>query len=202
MKTILQINSSIHGAASQSSRLATELADGLLSRNPGTRRIIRDLGADPIPHLDLGTFETFEDPSAAVTPAQQSGMARSDALVEELKMADVIVIGAPLYNYGISSSLKAWIDHVTRAHVTFRFGDVGPEGLLLGKRAYVAIASGGKHLGSPSDIQTAHLKLTLGLIGITNVEFIYAEGLAMGPEVEEASLKGAHRSIQNLLDTA
>lgn len=200
MKTLLQINSSLQGANSQSSRLANSFAEGFLSRNPGTTRIMRDLGADPIPHLDGGTFEAFSDPSAAVTSAQKSGLALSDTLIEELEAADVLVIGAPMYNFSIPSTLKAWIDHVIRAHVTFCLTEAGPKGLLHGKKAYVAIARGGRYLGTQADLQTAYLKMALGLIGITDVDFIYAEGLAMGPQAEETALKEAHLSIQKALE--
>ena len=200
MKTLLQINSSLQGPNSRSSDLANRLADGLVTRNPGSSRIIRDLGAEPVPHLDGDTFAAFSDPAAAVTPAQKSSLARSDALIAELKAADVLVIGAPMYNFSIPSSLKAWIDHVTRAQVTFRMTEAGPEGLLDGKKAYVAIARGGKYRGTQNDLQTAYLKMALGLIGITDVEFIYAEGLAMGRQAERTALEDAYLSIQTALD--
>ena len=201
MKTLLQINSSLQGAGSRSTGLATRIAESLLARHPGATRIIRDLGADPIPHLDGGTFEAFCDPAAAVTQAQRSGLALSNALIAELEEADVLVIGAPMYNFGIPSTLKAWIDHVTRARVTFRLTDAGPEGLLRGKKAYVAIARGGKYLGNGADLQTAYLEMALGLIGITDVDFIYAEGLALGPHSEATALEEAHLSIQRVLET-
>ena len=200
MKTLLQINSSLQGAGSRSTGLATRIADSLLARHPGATRFVRDLGADPIPHLDGGTFEAFCDPAAAVTQAQKSGLALSDALIAELQAADALVIGAPMYNFAIPSTLKAWIDHVTRARVTFRLTDAGPEGLLRGKKAYVAIARGGRYLGTGADLQTAYLEMALGLIGITDVDFIYAEGLALGPRAEEAALKQADLSIQKALE--
>ena len=129
-------------------------------------------------------------------------MALSDSLIEELKSADVLVMGVPMYNFSIPSTLKAWIDHITRPQVTFRMTEAGPEGLLLGKKAYVAIARGGQYLGTPRDLQTPYLNMVLGLIGITDVEFIYAEGLAMGPQAEAAARKEADLSIRKVLEVA
>lgn len=200
MNTLLQLHSSLQGSASHSTQLANSLAEGFLSRHPGSRRILRDLAAEPLPHLDGDVFRTFADPSLAATPRQHSGLALSDTLIAELKAADRLVIGAPMYNFNIPSTLKAWIDHVTRAGVTFRMTEAGPEGLLGGKTAYVAISRGGTYLGTPADLQTAYLKMALGLIGITDITFVYAEGLALGPELAEHALKEAHQSVQHLLE--
>ncbi len=202
MKTLLQINAGLQGANSQSSQLADKLAAALLSKAPGTRHIKRDLSADPIPHLDHATFLTFCDPGAAVTPAQRAGLALSDTLTAELKDADTLVFGAPMYNLNLPSTLKAWIDHVCRAGETFRYSEAGPVGLLEGKKAYIAIAQGGQFLGTPADLQTGYLKMALGLIGIVDVEMIYAQGMALGPEVAEAGLQAAHRRIDDLSRTA
>lgn len=202
MKALLQINSGLHGSGSRSSQLADKLAAALLSKAPGARYIRRDLSKNPVPHLDQGTFQTFFDPETAVTPAQKAGLALSDTLIAELKEADTLVLGAPMYNLAIPSTLKSWIDYVSRAGRTFRFSETGPVGLLEGKKAYVAIAQGGKFLGTPADLQTAYLKMALGLIGIVDVEFIYAQGLAMGPQAAEAGLQIAHRKIHELSQAA
>lgn len=202
MKTLLQIHSSLNGERARSSRLANALAAGLLARHPGARQVVRDLAADPVPHLDGAIFQTFVDPSAAVTAAQKTGLALSDALIEEVRASDVMVIGAPMYNFGIPSTLKAWIDHITRTGVTFRMTDTGPEGFLHGKKAFIVITRGGSYLGTPADLQTAYLEMTLALIGIVNVEFIHAEGLAMGADAERAALAEADHSIQRILDAA
>lgn len=200
MKTLLHINSSLHGACSQSSKLAQTLVDGVLSRYPDAKRIVRNLGSDPVPHLDGDTFQAFSNPSAALTQAQESGLSLSDTLIGEVQAADILIIGVPMYNFFIPSTLKAWIDHVARAQVTFRMTETGPEGLLRGKKAYFAIARGGRYLGTPADLQTAYLQMVFRLMGITDVAFVYAEGLAMGPESAESALREAHLSIQKVLE--
>lgn len=200
--TLLQINSGLQGAGSRSSQLADSLVAALLSKAPGTKHIKRDLSLNPIPHLDQGTFQTFFDPEAAVTPSQRAGLSLSDALIAELNEADVLVLGAPMYNLTIPSTLKSWIDYVTRAGQTFRFGETGPVGLLEGKRAYVAIAQGGRSLGTAADLQTGYLESVLALIGIVDVAFVYAQGLEMGPQAANAGLQTAHRTIRELAQAA
>lgn len=202
MKTLLQINAGLQGPGSRSSQLADKLAGALLSKAPHAKHVKRDLSTDPIPHLDHGTFQTFFDADAAVTPSQKAGLALSDTLIGELKAADVLVIGAPMYNLSVPSTLKSWIDYVSRAGETFRFTDSGPVGLLDGKKAYIAIAQGGSFLGTPADLQTGYLKMVLGLIGIVDIEFIYAQGLAMGPQVEEAGLQSAYARIRDIAHAA
>ncbi len=198
MKTLLQINTSMLETDSQSSQLSDKMAENLLSRFAGMRHIKRELSKDPIPHLEHSLFQCFYDPSAAVTPAQQAALALSDTLVSELKEADFIVLGAPMYNLMIPSTLKSWIDYVTRAGQTFQFTETGPIGLLEGKKCYVAITQGGSFLGTAHDLATAYLKSALGLMGITDIEFIYAKGLAMGPQAAEAGLSKANQKIAEL----
>ena len=182
---ILQINSSILAANSASNRLAAELVDGLLQRDPRATVTRRDLGADPVPHLDGAALQGL-------------GKGLSQTLIEELQRADVIVIGLPMYNFGIPSQLKAWIDHVAVARLTFRYTDKGAEGLLRGKKAYVVAARGGRHAGTPGDTQTPYLRQLLGFLGITDVEFVYAEGLAMGAESRDTALQAARAQIAEL----
>lgn len=198
MKTLLQINAGIQGASSQSSRLADKMADALLAEMPSMKHIKRDLSTNPIPHLDHGTFQTFFDSNAAVNPAQKAGLALSDTLITELKKADILVLGAPMYNLMIPSTLKSWIDFVSRAGQTFQFTESGPVGILKGKKAYIVVAQGGQFLGTPADLATGYLKMVLALIGITDIEFIYAGGLAMGPQAVEAGLKEAYSKISEL----
>ena len=198
MKTLLQINAGMQGAGSQSSKLADRLAGALLARVPRARHIKRDLSREAIPHLDHGTFRTFADPAAAVTPAQRAGLALSDTLIAELKGADFLVLGAPMYNLMIPSTLKSWIDYVSRAGHTFQFAETGPVGLLNDKKAYVAIAQGGQFLGTSADLESAYLKTALGFLGISDVAFVYAEGLAKGRRAAQASLAKAHERIANL----
>jgi FMN-dependent NADH-azoreductase len=205
MKTYLQLNTSLHGAASQSSRLASQFIATLARSDrgadeavPGSHIIVRDLAGQPLPHLTAERFTAFVTSPQQRTRDQAGIAAESDVLVAELAAADVIVIGLPMYNFGVPSTLKAYFDHVARAGVTFRYTANGPEGLLRGKRAYVIATRGGKHAGTPSDLQSAYVRQFLGFIGITDVEFIYAEGLALGEESRTAALDAAGKRIAQL----
>ena len=133
---------------------------------------------------------------------QQAVVAQSDALIDELRRADVVVIGLPLYNFGVPSQLKSWIDHVARAGETFRYTDKGPVGLLTGKRAVVFAARGGLHAGTPSDTQTGYIQTFLRFIGIHDVEFVYAEGLAISEASKAESLVAAHTAARRLATEA
>ena len=205
MKTYLQLNTSLHGAAAQSSSLASQFiatlertgrgADGV---GASSRVIVRDLANQPLPHLTAERFSAFVTAPEQRTTDQARIAAESDALVAELAAADVIVIGLPMYNFGVPSTLKAYFDHVARAGVTFRYTANGPEGLLRGKRALVIATRGGKHAGTPSDLQSAYVRQFLGFIGITDVEFIYAEGLALGEESRTAAIFQAGKRIEQL----
>ena len=211
MTTILQINSSLHGEYAQSSRLASEFVQAIAAANdpgvpsapgarpvPGAEVLVRDLARDPVPHLTAERFLAFTTPAAERTPGQQQAVSESDRLVAELQAADVIVIGLPMYNFGVPSTLKAYFDHVARAGVTFRYTAEGPEGLLKGKKAYVFATRGGRHAGTPSDLQTAYVKQFLGFIGIRDVDFVYAEGLALGAAQRDAAVADAFARIEDL----
>jgi FMN-dependent NADH-azoreductase len=205
MKTYLQLNSSLHGAESQSSRLARQFIETLIRTDhsaeaaaESARVVVRDLANQPLPHLTAERFAAFVTAPEQRTHDQAGIAAESDALVAELAAADVIVIGLPMYNFGVPSTLKAYFDHVARAGVTFRYTATGPEGLLRGKRAYVIATRGGRYAGTPSDLQSAFVRQFLGFIGITDVEFIYAEGLAMGEESRNAAIVEAAKRIEQL----
>jgi FMN-dependent NADH-azoreductase len=199
MSNLLVINSSINGEASVSRALVSRIVAGLTASNPGLAVVERDLAADPVPHVNgdaLAGF--FGQPS---TPVQQAFRARSDELIAELQSADVLVIGAPMYNFAIPSHLKAWFDHVLRAGVTFRYTETGPEGLVKGKRAIVVLSRGGVYSEGPLqalDAQEPHLRTLLGFIGITDVTFVRAEGLALGPEPREQAIAAAQSRIAEL----
>ncbi len=205
MKTYLQLNTSLHGVDSQSSRLARQFVESLARADHSAdaiaapaRIVVRDLASEPLPHLTAERFTAFITAPAQRSANQARIAAESDALVAELAAADVLVIGLPMYNFGVPSTLKAYFDHVARAGVTFRYTANGPEGLLRGKRAYVVATRGGKHAGTPSDLQSAFVRQFLGFIGITDVEFVYAEGLAMGEETRTAALDAAGKRIEQL----
>jgi len=194
MKTILHLNSSIFGASGQSSRLAKAFIDEL----PAAKVVTRDLAAQPLPHLDAERFGAFLSKPEGRTPAQQLVVNESDALVAELKQADTIVLGLPMYNFGVPSQLKAWFDHVARAGVTFKYTEKGAVGLLTGKKAYVFAARGGLYQGTARDTQTAYVRDFLAFLGITDVQFVYAEGLAISEASKTASLAAAQRSLRSL----
>jgi FMN-dependent NADH-azoreductase len=205
MTTILQINSSLHGEDAQSSRLASEFVQAIGAANgpvepsaPATKVLVRDLATEPVPHLTAERFKGFTTPAAERTPAQQRAVAESDRLIAELLAADVIVIGLPMYNFGVPSTLKAYFDHVARAGVTFRYTAEGPEGLLKGKKAYVFATRGGRYSGTPSDMQSAYVKQFLGFLGIHDVQFVYAEGLALGAAERDAAVADAFARIERL----
>lgn len=198
MTTVLKIDSSLYSQDGQSSRLASQFIDALAERQPGLRVIERDLGREPVPHLDAARFQAFLAKPEERSTEQHAIAAYSDALIDELRAADVIVLGVPMYNFGVSSQLKAYFDHVARAGVTFRYTEQGPVGLLTGKKAYVFATRGGAYAGTPNDTQTAYLRQFLRFLGIAEVEFVYAEGLAMGPQSREAGLAQARNVLRQL----
>jgi len=197
MKTILQLNTSLFGDGAQSSKLASQLVAGLAAAEP-SRVIVRDLGRDPVPHLSAERFQAFTTAPDQRTPQQQRLAAESDALIDELRAAGTVVIGLPMYNFGVPSTLKAWFDHVARAGITFRYTESGPVGLMTGKKAYVIATRGGRYAGTPRDVQSAFVRQFLGFIGITDVEFVYVEGLALGAESRDTALRAADDHLDQL----
>lgn len=200
---ILQINSSARrvqdGQGSFSTRFATELVDALKARHADATLTVRDLGANPHPALDETALGALFTPADQRTPAQAALVAANDALINELLSHDVLVLGVPMINFGVPAQLKNWIDAVARAGVTFRYTATGPEGLVKGKKAYIVTARGGVHLGQPTDQGvTQYLRTFLGFLGITDVEFVYLEGLNMGPESVENAVAGARGRIAEL----
>jgi FMN-dependent NADH-azoreductase len=198
MKTLLQLNSSINSTAGQSSRLSDAFVARWRAANPGSRLVQRDLASEPVPHLTAERFQAFITKAEDRTAEQQGVVDDSDALIDELRQADTIVLGLPLYNFGVPSMLKAYFDHVARAGVTFRFSDTGPVGLLTGKKAYVLAARGGVYAGTPQDTQTAYVRDFLAFLGISDVEFVYAEGLAISEATRDAALAQAKTQIEAL----
>jgi FMN-dependent NADH-azoreductase len=197
--TLLQINASIFSNQGQSTRLADEFVAGWRAGNPGARVVVRNLAEDTVPHLDAERFGAFLAKPGERSVEQQTVVDYSDALIDELKRADVIVLGLPMYNFGVPSTLKAYIDHIARAGETFKYTDKGPVGLLTGKKAYVFATRGGLYAGTPLDTQTAYLRDMLRFLGIDDVEFVYAEGLAINPEQKAGALSKAQRAIERLV---
>lgn len=198
MNTLLQINSSLFSGQGQSSRLADQFVATWRARHADARVVVRDLATEPVPHLDDARFAAFLAKPEARSPEQQAVAAYSDALIAELRAADVIVLGLPMYNLGIPSTLKAYFDHIARAGVTFRYTANGPEGLVTGKKVYVFAARGGRYSGTPLDSQTDFVRNFLAFIGITDVEFVYAEGLALGEDSRNAALGAAREQLERL----
>ncbi len=184
---ILQINASARNEGANSTRVANAVVERLREANPDSVLKVRDLAKDPVPALDDAALGALFTPADERTPAQAASVAARDALIAEVEEADVLVLGVPMYNFGNPVQLKGWIDAIARAGVTFRYTSSGPEGLLKGKTAFVALARGGRYRGTPADSQTPYLKTILGFLGITDVRFVYAEGMNMG---EEAMRKG------------
>jgi FMN-dependent NADH-azoreductase len=199
MKTLLVLKSSIYSDSGESSRLTDAFVQTWRTQEPDGRVIVRDLAADPVPHLTAARFGAFLAKPEERTADQQSVIDDSDALVAELREADVIALGVPLYNFGVPSTLKAYFDHVARAGVTFRYTANGAVGLLTGKKAYVFAARGGLYAGTPLDTQTPYVRQFLAFLGITDVEFVYAEGLAIGAESKTTSLTRARAALEALV---
>lgn len=197
MSHLLVINSSAAGAASVSKQLIDATVARLRAADPALVVVERDLGANPVPHLTIDSTAAIRGAEPA-NDAQRAAKALSDSLVAELKAADTLIIGAPMYNFGIPSTLKSWFDHVLRAGVTFKYGESGPVGLLEGKRAIVVESRGGLYSSGPTqalDSQEPHLRTMLGFIGIKDVTFVRAEKLGYGPEAREQAINDAKAEL-------
>lgn len=197
MTTLLHINSSArtNGNANQ---LADKFVAEWAARHPRQRIVQRNLTAQPVPHLTEETINAFFTPADQRNAKQRDAIKLSDELVAELFAADIVVIGVPMYNFGIPSTLKAYFDHVARVGITFRYTSSGPEGLVNGKKVYIVAARGGSYSGTPGDTQTAYLRNFLGFLGMTDVTFIYAEGLNLGEEAKARAETAAHAQIREL----
>lgn len=197
MSKVLVLKSSILAGYSQSSQLADFYVEEAKAK--GDQVTVRDLAANPIPVLDGELVGALRPSDAPLTPRQQEALDLSNALIEELQAHDVVVIAAPMYNFNIPTQLKNYFDLVARAGVTFRYTEAGPEGLVKGKRAVILSSRGGIHKDTPSDLLTPYVKLFLGFIGITDVNFVFAEGIAYGPEVATKATDDAKNAIKQIV---
>jgi FMN-dependent NADH-azoreductase len=196
MTKILIINSSTLGEQSVSRKLTGSLAASWRKADAAVEVRVRDLGAEPIPHLVPESWIGIR--GEPMTEREQEARQLSDALIAEVEEADIIVIGAPMYNFGIPSTLKAWFDHVLRAGVTFRYTPEGPEGLMKGKRAIVIETRGGLYSSGPAttmDSQEPHLRTMLGFMGITDVRFVRVEQLSRGGDSAAAAVARAEEEL-------
>ncbi len=196
---ILQINASARSNGANSTRLADAITQRLLARDPQAVLTVRDLAAQPHPVLDEPALGALFTPADQRTPEQAARVALDDALIAQVQGADVIVLGVPMYNFGVPVQLKTWIDAIARAGVTFRYTADGPEGLLKGKTVYVALARGGLYRDTPADSQVPYLKSVLGFLGMTDVRFVYAEGLALGADSASRAFAQAEADIEAAL---
>jgi FMN-dependent NADH-azoreductase len=205
MSALLYVTSSLFGSNSQSGRIAGEFLEAWRCAHPGVRVIERNLDATSTPHLSLESLVAASTPAEQRSPAQREAAAYADALIEEAEAADVIVIAAPMYNFTIPSTLKAWIDHIARAGRTFRYGEAGPEGMLKGKKVLVVTARGGIYSEGPGkamDFQEPYLRGMLGFIGLDDVTFIHVEGLKVGPQEAEKGIARARTAIREIAPVA
>ncbi|MBN6073927.1 FMN-dependent NADH-azoreductase [Aggregatibacter actinomycetemcomitans] len=193
MDNVLILKSSILVGNSQTN----QLSDYLESKLAGNHVVVRDLAANQLPHFDATAATALR--GQPTTAEENALLALSDELVAEIKNADTIVINAPMYNFNIPTQLKSYFDFIARPRVTFQYTEKGPEGLLTGKKAIVLAAYGGFHQNQPSDIVTAYLKMILGFVGITDVQFVYAEGIGFGPEAVEKAQAQAKAEIDKIV---
>jgi FMN-dependent NADH-azoreductase len=194
---ILNIISSPRKGESYSTKLGSAIVEKLQAANPGSTVKVKDLASKPFPHLEEAHLQSFFTPAEGRTPEQQEAVHHSDEAIAEIMAADAIVIDAPLYNFSIPSVLKAWIDHIARAGITFQYTATGPEGLVKGKKIYVAMSSGGVYSEGPAagyDFVAPYLKAVLGFMGMTDVTVVRVEGLAI-PDLQTTALDKAIASI-------
>ena len=200
MSNILVLNSSVSGEASVSRLLVADAVTELTQRDPAATLVFRDLAANPVPHLTPETVAGVR--SQATPPAEQAARALSDELIAELRAADTIVIGAPMYNFSIPTTLRSWFDHVLRAGETFSYSEAGPKGLLSGKKVIVVEARGGLYSEGPAqatDFQEPYLRQLLGFIGLADdLTFIRAEKIGYGPDARDQALADSRAELAKL----
>lgn len=196
---ILQINASARREGANSTRVANAIVSRLRQAHPESKLVLRDLAATPHPILDEAALGALFTPADKRSPEQAARVALDDALIAELQAADAVVLGVPMYNFGVPAQLKTWIDAIARNGVTFRYTESGPEGLLQGKKVYLALARGGRHRGTAADSQVPYLKTVLGFLGISDLHFIYAEGLNMGAEAAQQGFAQADADIASAI---
>jgi FMN-dependent NADH-azoreductase len=196
---LLHIDSSILGDHSVSRQLTQEVVESIRLAEPAVSVTYRDVTIGDTLHLDGALLAAKGTPSDARTAVQAQQVSLAETVMAEFLAADVLVIGAPMYNFSIPSQLKAWIDAISVAGVTFKYGANGPEGLAGGKRAVIVATAGGKHAGTATGIaHIDYLRVLLGFLGITDIRVIAAEGLAMGPEVRDPALAAAREQLSTV----
>ena len=198
MRTLLLLHTSLQGIESLSSSLASDYVAQWQANHQDGRVVSRDLATNPVPHLTAERFAAFTTAADERNAEQLAIAAFSDELISELQEADEILIALPMHNFGIPSTLKAYIDHVARAGITFRYTSDGSVGLLTDKRAIVFATRGGRYFGTPLDTQTDYMKTFLAFLGIEDTQFVYAEGTAMGEESLNDGIQSARQQMRAL----
>jgi len=196
MKNVLRITASIMGESSVSSELMDDLIAKLATQE-SLAVTERNFANESIPHLDGPWLTALSTAEADRSPKQQAKVAYTDKLVAELLEADILVIGLPMYNFSVPSMLKAWVDHIARAGITFSYTENGAVGLLEGKKVFLVAAMGGIHETSATDFLRPYMKQIMAFIGLSNVQFITADGLNISPEQREQGLASARSEIAN-----
>ncbi|MCG8425758.1 MAG: FMN-dependent NADH-azoreductase [Chromatiales bacterium] len=195
---ILHIDSSARFEGSESRILSRAFIDQWLALHPEDEVIVRDIISHPLPHLDETLLAGLFTPAGTLTVEMQAAVERVDELVEEFLAADILVLGVPMYNFGIPSTLKAYIDHIAQAGRTFKYTDQGPVGLAGDKQIYILSARGGIYDDSPMDHQAAYLRTVFRFLGIDKVHLIHAQGLNMGEDIRDKSVRQALSDIEQL----
>ncbi|MCP5161495.1 MAG: NAD(P)H-dependent oxidoreductase [Hahellaceae bacterium] len=199
MTTLLHLNTSLFAAQGASHQLSKELVQQLLKQSPASKVIYRDFAEQSVPHLDGHWLTAISTAAHERSTEQAEKAAYSDQLIKELQTADTLVIGLPMYNFGVPSMLKAWFDHVARAGTTFKYTETGPVGLLTNKKVYLVATRGGIHKDQASDIQIPFVKTFLNFIGLSDVEVIYAEGLNLSGDHRAQAFHTAREQIAALV---
>jgi len=202
MSHILLVTSSPRGAASYSNRVAAQLLSVLQQTDAGATFTVRDLAGDPLPPIDEDFLAATRSPEGPQTEQQRAVAARSDALVDELLAADVVVVASPMINFTVPSALKTWIDYICRAGRTFRYSESGPKGLATGKRVFLIVARGGFYstgANQAADFQVPYLTHLLAFLGMTDVNVVAIEGTGFGPEAAEKAVAGAVAQVRALV---
>lgn len=194
MKNVLVINSSISGANGNS----TKLVQHLLAQLPQAQVTEIDLGVKPLPHLEMAEIGAWMTPAAERSAEQQALAAHSDDLIAKVQAADAVIFGVPMYNFALPSQLKALLDRLARAGITFKYTETGSVGLLQDKPVIFALARGGVYANTPADSQVPFLKTFFNFIGLTQLHFVYAEGLNMGPDAAEKGISAAQQQLTEL----
>ena len=193
---LLHIDSSILGDHSASRQLSRSVVESFIATEPDTQVSYRDLASEALSHFSAGTLAAAGTPEEGRDAAQKQEVASNEATLQQFLDADVVVIGAPVYNFSIPSQLKAWIDRISVAGRTFRYTEAGPEGLCGGKKVIIVSTAGGLHVGQPTSVgHEDFLKVLFGFIGVTDLQFVFAHGLAYGEEPRANALAAAQKRI-------